>query len=662
MKKLLLNLTMLLVAMLWGGVAQGAETTVTQELTGHTSIMGTNMYSEGQTKNTMFYLNSYIGNGGAATLNFKLDENFDVTKIKSAELKLYVNSQANNGGRQGNVNFFALSSLDKFSDTYSEFQDGKVKVYSYGSAKTKRYAFSGTSAVSVTHNSANNQFLKNATYNSIDVTDLVKQYTTQKAGDEVYIGISISDFAAVTWIQGYGSENQPVLNITYSSESAVPYTINYKLGDEIIKTSNGSYVVGEKIEAESPITVDGTKYYTADDAKTSFTVTSDEENNVFNVALRKANEYAYTVTNSFGEQLTSGTGIEGEAVTGNYVQYISKNGTLHEAERGKEEYYKYSFIPTDNNYNYNIVYKETNINNVVYFSEGEDIEGMTSTGNANADIRCSNGKGGYSNEAIIATTLQPGKYKVTANVWGNTGATFEIKANETSILSIATTGSITSKTSEEFELTESTPITISGGDRSKMLDYIYITKTADILNLNTDYVYSTYCPETDLDFSNVEDVKAYSVKVNGKAITLNEINGKVKAGEGILIANTGKVASVTVPVTTGAESIADNDLKGVTADMTASQLVDNNAYILVDDNTFQKVGDSTIGTLKKGKAYLQVNNASAAKQMFIVNPTAVNGVKEQTENAAAVIYNAQGMQVKTPVKGLYIVNGKKYIK
>ena len=622
MKKLLLNLTMLLVAMLWGGVAQGAETTEIWSLDFTKLSTSSDKNISGLTSKGEYVK---VGQSGWTYKSVYVNEFEHI-----AFTRLW-----NSGKQYGFCYRYSALLCINNSHTMTLVGLGKNNIVTVT-----------TSANAISQNYVGN----NGAEASSTISEDAKTYTYRmKADGDLNLQVNAGSFI-------YS------IKVEKSDESTANYTINYKLGDEIIKTSNGSYVVGEKIEAESPITVDGTKYYTADDAKTSFTVTSDEENNVFNVALRKANEYAYTVTNSFGEQLTSGTGIEGEAVTGNYVQYISKNGTLHEAERGKEEYYKYSFIPTDNNYNYNIVYKETNINNVVYFSEGEDIEGMTSTGNANADIRCSNGKGGYSNEAITATTLQPGKYKVTANVWGNTGATFEIKANETSILSIATTGSITSKTSEEFELTESTPITISGGDRSKMLDYIYITKTADILNLNTDYVYSTYCPETDLDFSNVEDVKAYSVKVNGKAITLNEINGKVKAGEGILIANTGKVASVTVPVTTGAESIADNDLKGVTADMTASQLVDNNAYILVDDNTFQKVGDSTTGTLKKGKAYLQVNNASAAKQMFIVNPTAVNGVKEQTENAAAVIYNAQGMQVKTPVKGLYIVNGKKYIK
>lgn len=462
-------------------------------------------------------------------------------------------------------------------------------------------------------------------------------------------------------------------NLTLSKETIKITTVNYTVkfmcdGKEIKDADTRSSVAGSTVSLNSTDkntfwATDGTKYfYESDDAST--TEIADDGSSVITVNFRKANEYSYTVTDNLNDTLATGKCTEGENVSGNYVQYKNVNGTLYEAKQGNAGYYKYSFIPTANDYNYNIDYT-AKINNVAYFAEGEDIEGMTATGSANADIRCSNGKGGYSSDAVTATTLQPGKYKATIVVWGNAGATFSVKAGEKDILSTETKGYLYSEESEEFELTEATPITISGGDVNKMLDYIYITKTADVISLNSTYTYSTYCPESDLDFTGVEGVEAYTAKVNGSNVTLTKIEGKVKAGEGIIIKNVNNVESVSVPVTTDATALTDNDLKGVTADMTSTDFEGKTAYILVSDTEFQKVASTTAGILKKGKAYLLVSGDASAKPATLTiggNATAISNVAEKADTQNAAIYNIQGMKVEKAVKGLYIVNGKKFVK
>lgn len=183
------------------------------------------------------------------------------------------------------------------------------------------------------------------------------------------------------------------------------------------------------------------------------------------------------------------------------------------------------------------------------------------------------------------------------------------------------------------------------------------------LTLNTapDYTYSTYSPEWDLDFSTVNGIEAYKATVSGEKVNLEKVNGKVRAYEGLLIKNVNHVASVSIPTTTEATALEGNNLVGVTAPLSASNFTGKTAYILVSDTEFQRITDTSTNKLAKGKAYLELPAGAAAKPsiLFFGEATGINGVavEKKADNA---IYNLQGMRVKTPTKGLYIINGKKY--
>lgn len=183
------------------------------------------------------------------------------------------------------------------------------------------------------------------------------------------------------------------------------------------------------------------------------------------------------------------------------------------------------------------------------------------------------------------------------------------------------------------------------------------------LTLNNNYMYSTFCSDWNVDFTKVNDVEAYTAKVSGNVVSLERVNGLVKAGEGLLIKNVGNVTFVTLPVVHDATKYGNNALVGVTKNMEASDFRGKTAYILVSDTEFKYIDpDKSEHTLRKGKAYLELPaGALAAKPstLFIGEATAINGiaVEKKADNA---IYNLQGMRVKTPTKGLYIINGKKY--
>lgn len=188
-----------------------------------------------------------------------------------------------------------------------------------------------------------------------------------------------------------------------------------------------------------------------------------------------------------------------------------------------------------------------------------------------------------------------------------------------------------------------------------------------VLTLKNTYLYSTFCSDWDVDFSGVTEVAAYKANVNGNVVTLTQVKGKVKAGEGLLIKNVKNVTSVKLPIVHDATALANNCLKGVTKNMEASAFAGSafagkKAYILASDKEFKYIDpDKSRGTLQKGKAYLLLSDETLAKPstLFIGEATAINGiaVEKKADNA---IYNLQGMRVKTPTKGLYIINGKKY--
>ena len=256
----------------------------------------------------------------------------------------------------------------------------------------------------------------------------------------------------------------------------VDYVINYTYDGEVIKSDSVENVVaGTVVDAKEPLTVDDQKYYFADGATTSMTLAADQEN-VLDVAMRKAEVYSYSISNNVNDDVVTGDAVEGETVAVPYCRYILKEGTLYLKDATNKEY-NYSFTAAPD-YKGELVYSKTDITDALFYAEGENLEGMTYTNSANANVRCSNAAGGYADEAVVVTTLAPGEYTVTVGVWGNDGNEFVVKAGDVTVLTTETQGWWFETTSDKFVLTaESTDITFEGANSSKPLDYIYITGT-----------------------------------------------------------------------------------------------------------------------------------------------------------------------------------------
>ena len=454
------------------------------------------------------------------------------------------------------------------------------------------------------------------------------------------------------------------------------YTINYLYNSATIKTDNGTTAVNNVVEATSPIKIEGNKYYAADGVKTSLTVTNDEAKNVLNVELRAAHEYNYTVKNNFEENIATGVSIEGEPVYAAFPKFKNVDGTLHEAPKVNDDsYYKFSFVPTSDNYVHTITYSATKVKNVVYYSEGEDITDAiaTSAGN-NMEKRSSNAACGYTTKDVTIAHLLPGNYQVITCVYSNSKAGTTLNfAYGTETFTVTNASASNGEThTNNITITEATDLVWqTSGDSKNGLDYVYIVKLPVTISLPAAYIYSTFCSEYDLDFTDNADVKAYIAHGDGENVILEQVN-RVPAGIGVILEKQGDATTATVPVVEMLELTDEegallkrNALVGVSdGPVSAKELIDFGAYILEDDTKFSKVVEGAEGELAVGKAFLVYDANGGSLKMNILDgeATAIKGVEVKATRTDNAVYNLQGVRVNKPTaNGLYIINGKKYL-
>jgi hypothetical protein len=189
-----------------------------------------------------------------------------------------------------------------------------------------------------------------------------------------------------------------------------------------------------------------------------------------------------------------------------------------------------------------------------------------------------------------------------------------------------------------------------------------------------EYGMSTYCSQYSLNFSNISNLKAYRIYDNNKAtgeLWKAEVT-TVPANTGVYLEGTAN-GSFTVPILATASPIDDNMLVGVTSDTDINQTdgSGNTNYILtvdkatgtVDTPKFYKV-NSAGNKVLANRAYLQIPTTLATREMLWFGgdeATSVNDVKVKENTVKGEVYDLQGRRVANPMKGLYIVNGKKVL-
>ncbi|MCH5213176.1 MAG: hypothetical protein J1G06_09180 [Oscillospiraceae bacterium] len=263
------------------------------------------------------------------------------------------------------------------------------------------------------------------------------------------------------------------------------YTFNYYCGDTLVKSDKGTSAVGATVNAIVPFTYEGVKYIALDDAVTSMTVKANAADNVVTVNVRKADNFNVTLKNNLNDAAVTAEVVEGEDATLYYNRYALVGTTLYEApaltKEGNGNAYEYKFSAVTEDADYTVEYAVKDDSEYVFYAEGEDIFTEAATGNV--PIRCSGGKGGYTEAETVITKLPAGTYKMVIATFGNAGTVFTATIGDNTVES-ETKGYLNEGVSEEFTVTEDTDVVIgamgNGGSSPKVIDYIYIIKTGDV--------------------------------------------------------------------------------------------------------------------------------------------------------------------------------------
>ena len=482
-------------------------------------------------------------------------------------------------------------------------------------------------------------------------------------------------------------DNLKVVTTEGESVTATSYTINYKLGENVVKTVNASSSVGVQITAD--VAIDGTetgyegKHYliTADEAP-SMTLVATAASNVLNVPVRAPYTATLTVTRSVGgvaetPVVTNLTETDAKVCSWSYTypMYVKKDDVYYIADE-TSSFGETGTFTDGESINKSVTY--TNIDPlVVYFGEPNETAG----GNAsysNGNTGYITGGVAYDNNGVIRLGVLPaGSYRLITNVTGNSaryvvvGDCTDTSKFPEALVTITTTGA----KDELFTLAAATPISISGKDQgsgkfnqSADVDYILVKKAGVPVTLGTNG-YATFASPYALDLTTANlpsDVTAYKASVSGTTVTFTALNQTVPANTGVLLKGTD---TVNIPVVATGTAVEGNDF--LVNDGGATFAGDASYYyfgLVKNSNplTFRKFVPSDTA-IPADKAYLKVLKSSVdglargLEFVFDDEVTGVNEVRSQKEDVRSEWFDLQGRKVAQPQKGLYIVNGKKVV-
>ena len=326
-----------------------------------------------------------------------------------------------------------------------------------------------------------------------------------------------------------GYLKNPVVTVSYTTAKPYAVTFTETNGVEATVMVNGSDVTnGTELPNGTykfTATATGYKDYTGE-----FTVEGADKVVEFTMTEKAIYNYTVNGVDSDGNDLGivgKGTGFEGETVAAAYPRYhLADAGGFYESGATNKEYRK-SVVLSEDNISTTVTYNAKDVN-VVFYTEGENIDGMTVSTAGNIPVRASNAAAGVSSEDILITTLPAGKYKFYVGM-------FTSKSNipEEGVITLGVGDehlsyklggvNLTENTPEECELTQETEIKYLGTATwsDAQLDYIYIVCTGDIVTgINTVNAKAENGEVYNLQGQKVEKAQKGLYIVNGKKMVV----------------------------------------------------------------------------------------------------------------------------------------------
>ena len=553
------------------------------------------------------------------------------------------------------------------------------------------------------------------TFSYVASEDGQKYFCTITAAENAYVGFcGNKNNGFISKISVY-KPNKTVVATTYA--------VNYvdMDGNTLKEPATYDAIAGADItlsDADKANIVVGDDTYVYDSDDTEGKTVAEDGSSVVTVKFHKAQNFNYIVNEMCGgtaARVTKSFSYETATVTAPYRKYNAVDGQLYTKGATSKEY-NYRFTLTQDNQVENIDYEAVSgVDNVVFLTEGEDIEGLTPCNSANTGIRSSNSASAFAKNDTKIAVLGPGTYKLHAIIYDaskSPDSHWIFKAGETQIADFnCTTVNIQEFDSEEFTVAETCNLIMAAAGSNTMgLDALYITGDGEVTAPEDAYTLVGNCAAifgTEWDVTNTANdmVKGedgiYTKTYEGVELTNDYVveykvvknyaydNYKVWEGDGKYdvtftfdLANNRvscdmKKCVEDVYPTYTAKFINTNDWEkvcvwawngsvnlyeawpGVEATKTEEQVEGHDVY-------------SWSYTGPVAPAMIIFNNGDNGEQtsdLEFVNgatyradgiTTGINTLA--VEKANTVIFNQKGQRVMRAQKGLYIVNGKMVIR
>lgn len=180
-----------------------------------------------------------------------------------------------------------------------------------------------------------------------------------------------------------------------TQEATASYIVKKMCGTTELGSETGAGIVGTTPTlAGADMWVDGKKYiYVGNDVEEKGGITA--SGSTYTLTYREAATYNYSVIGKVGDvvikEFAKGQNFEGETVKVPYHKYILKDNVLYVAPQGNKNdgYYQKVVSLDQNDLVVNVEYSAADLKNVAFWSEAEDIAGLTSSADGAAPIRLS---------------------------------------------------------------------------------------------------------------------------------------------------------------------------------------------------------------------------------------------------------------------------------
>ena len=467
---------------------------------------------------------------------------------------------------------------------------------------------------------------------------------------------------------GSGSSTNNLTSIAVSQctqdVTNADYTINYKEGDNVVKTVSSTSVVDDVITAATAI--DGEGDYAGNHylitAASAPSMTLVDGTNVLNVPVRAP----YTATLSITTTINGSSNTESSTLTETddkdcswtyaYPMYEKSDGVYYACDATS---YVISGTFGDG---------ETVARTITYSTADETIMSFSEVGTGGTNSIYSGGTYAAINTKMASCTLDKGGYQAEIYIVSRAGNGSHTR-NENLVVDGSTVATTTSDTYGLQTLlftveSDDTEVYVQGAGASNYadnLDYVLIRKINNVSATIGTTGYTTFASDYALDLDNISGATAYYASAVGTGtVTLTEATGTVEAGTPlILYVENGGTA--TIPVVASGDAISSNLLVRGTGESVGTNA---NCYVLVANNgtaEFQSLA-SQAATVATDKAYLNATAAGAKLRIvFEGESTGIEAIEATESVNSGVIYNLAGQRVAAPTKGIYIKNGKKIL-